>query len=98
VGSIFGAIHCAAWNTNFPSTDEKWMWRACSLMVTAIPVLVAAFFVLDFTMENDMITTILGAILAAAIPSYIILPFATLHTLPPGAFADVNWSVYIPHL
>ncbi|KAJ7700367.1 hypothetical protein B0H17DRAFT_1251230 [Mycena rosella] len=25
-------------------------------------------------------------------------PFTTLRTLPPGAFMDVDWSVYIPHL
>ncbi|KAJ7700419.1 hypothetical protein B0H17DRAFT_1251330 [Mycena rosella] len=28
----------------------------------------------------------------------VILPFTTLRALPPGAFRDVNWSVYIPHL
>jgi hypothetical protein len=28
----------------------------------------------------------------------IILPFTTLRALPLGAFVDVDWSVYIPHL
>ncbi|KAJ7130445.1 hypothetical protein C8R44DRAFT_699614, partial [Mycena epipterygia] len=37
VGTVFGVIHCAAWNTNFPSTIEMWMWRACSLIVATIP-------------------------------------------------------------
>ncbi|KAF7328805.1 hypothetical protein MVEN_02509400 [Mycena venus] len=27
----------------------------------------------------------------------IILSFTTLRALPPGAFVDVNWSIYIPH-
>ncbi|KAJ7860427.1 hypothetical protein B0H14DRAFT_576283 [Mycena olivaceomarginata] len=26
------------------------------------------------------------------------LPFTGLRALPPGAFADVDWSLYIPHL
>ncbi|KAJ7311430.1 hypothetical protein DFH08DRAFT_943778 [Mycena albidolilacea] len=38
---IFGAIHCAAWNANFPSVNEKWMWRACSLLVAAFPPVMA---------------------------------------------------------
>ncbi|KAJ6509807.1 hypothetical protein DFH09DRAFT_1374632 [Mycena vulgaris] len=106
VGTIFGAIHCAAWKTDFPSTGEMWMWRVCSLLVTAIPGLIAAFFILDETVNNTVvITTIAAAITLAGIPTYIIarlflltLPFTALRALPPGAFADVNWSVYIPHL
>ncbi|KAJ6491470.1 hypothetical protein DFH09DRAFT_1338529 [Mycena vulgaris] len=41
----------------------------------------------------------------ATIPTYIIarlflivLPFTTLCSLPPGAFTDVDWTVYIPHI
>ncbi|KAJ6565615.1 hypothetical protein DFH09DRAFT_1157669 [Mycena vulgaris] len=105
VGSIFGTIHCAAWHTDFPSTDEMLMWRVCSLMVTVIPMLLAGLLILGMTLENDMIQKIFGAIFAAVAPIYIIirlfliiLPFITLHKLPPGAFADVNWSVYVPHL
>ncbi|KAJ6565519.1 hypothetical protein DFH09DRAFT_1314816 [Mycena vulgaris] len=105
VGTIFGAIHCAAWNTDFSSTDEMWMWRACSLMVTAIPVLLAALPIMGVTLENVATITTGSVIFIAAIPSYIIarvfliiLPFTALRALPPGVFMDVNWSVYIPHL
>ncbi|KAJ6565591.1 hypothetical protein DFH09DRAFT_1363772 [Mycena vulgaris] len=104
VGTIFGAIHCAAWNTDFPSTDEMWMWRAFSLMVTVIPMLIAAIFILAWTTEINTIYLTTG-IFEFWIPTYIIarlfligLPFTALRALPPGAFADVNWSVYIPHL
>ncbi|KAJ6573001.1 hypothetical protein DFH09DRAFT_1032472 [Mycena vulgaris] len=105
VGTIFGAIHCAAWNTDFSSTAEMWMWRACSLLVTAIPMLPAPFSYLDDDAENYTILTILVVISIAGIPTYIIarlfliiLPFIALRALPPGVFTDVNWSVYIPHL
>ncbi|KAJ7700381.1 hypothetical protein B0H17DRAFT_1047119 [Mycena rosella] len=27
----------------------------------------------------------------------IVLPFKPLRAVPPGAFTDVNWSIYIPH-
>ncbi|KAJ6573021.1 hypothetical protein DFH09DRAFT_1362189 [Mycena vulgaris] len=105
VGTIFGGIHSAAWNIDFPSTNKMWMWRACSLMVTTIPVILAALFVLGVTMDTDLIATIWAVTSVAGIPIYIIarlfliiLPFTTLRALPPGAFTDVNWSIYIPHL
>ncbi|KAJ6573013.1 hypothetical protein DFH09DRAFT_1459299 [Mycena vulgaris] len=105
VGSIFGAIHCAAWNADFSSTAEMWMWRECSLLVTAIPMPIAALSILDVTTENAVIDTIYGTTFIARIPSYIIarlflivLPFTALRALPLGNFTDVNWSVYIPHL
>ncbi|KAJ6565635.1 hypothetical protein DFH09DRAFT_1314930 [Mycena vulgaris] len=101
VGTVFGAIHCAAWNSDFPSAAERSMWREFSLIVSAIPVLVpAAVFILRS--REDLQTNIMIAI-ALAVPAYtttflIILPFIALRALPRGAFTDVNWSVYIPHL
>ncbi|KAL8637636.1 MAG: hypothetical protein Q9228_005111 [Teloschistes exilis] len=29
----YGAIHAAAWNDHFPSTTEKWLWRASSAYI-----------------------------------------------------------------
>ncbi|KAJ6573011.1 hypothetical protein DFH09DRAFT_1459296 [Mycena vulgaris] len=104
VGTIFGAIHCAAWNVDFSSTAEMWMWRVCSLLVTAIPVLLAAFFIFILTMTMDLNDVIVLILFIAGVLIYIIarlflitLPFTALRALPPGTFADVNWSVYIPH-
>jgi hypothetical protein len=39
VGAIFGAIHCAAWNSHFLSADEKWMWWSGALLVTTVPLI-----------------------------------------------------------
>jgi len=111
VGSIFGAIHCSAWNAAFPTAEEMWTWRGCSLSVTAIPVFLAALLVLSEVTKNTFIQVekdfmSIGKFqIQASIPIYILarislitLPFMALRALPPGAFVDVNWSVYIPHL
>jgi hypothetical protein len=109
VGTLFGAIHCAAWNANFPSTAEMWAWRASSLLVAGTPVIgcigaLASIFD-DETIPFRDATRILKFVFVPAIPSYflartflILIPFTTLRALPPGAFIDVDWSVYIPHL
>ncbi|MCJ1329161.1 hypothetical protein MMC10_005839 [Thelotrema lepadinum] len=30
---IYGAIHVAAWNTQFPSTLDQWLWRSAALVL-----------------------------------------------------------------
>ncbi|KAJ7130477.1 hypothetical protein C8R44DRAFT_872278 [Mycena epipterygia] len=110
VGTIFGAIHCVAWSMDFPSTIEMWMWRSCSLIVTTIPAPLG-FFTAWYNATaagsaiEDTLHTIAGIILAISIPLYPLArlfltttPFTSLRALPPGAFIDVDWSIYIPHL
>ncbi|KAJ7306210.1 hypothetical protein DFH08DRAFT_1088986 [Mycena albidolilacea] len=113
-GSVFGAIHCAAWNTDFPTTAEIWLWRSCSLTIAAIPVvlLLAGFLIgsidntpLKQTKLGNAIYAILGFVMFGTFPIYIAarliliaLPLAVLRSLPPSVFVDVNWSMYIPHI
>jgi hypothetical protein len=163
VGIVFGAIHCIAWNSSFPTAEEKWMWRSCALIVAAIPAAILALFVVNEAVnrvflshgkpkpeeegddasralmtggDSDVRLTLLREpeslsespsvvsrasstalsirkyvsatfirIFYTSIPIYILarlflttLPFTGLRALPPGAFADVDWSLYIPHL
>ncbi|KAJ7079024.1 hypothetical protein C8R44DRAFT_754740 [Mycena epipterygia] len=110
VGAVFGALHCAAWNADFPSTIEKWMWRSCSLLVATIPAALGFVGVLyDATTAgsviDDTVKIIFGITFVVSIPLYpiarlflITIPFTSLRALPPGALIDVDWSVYIPHL
>jgi hypothetical protein len=105
VGTVFGAIHCAAWNADFPTTAEKWMWRSCSSLIVAIPAVFLLLAVLTFIVKSDRMQEMIGSGLVMSIPIYviarlilIILPLVALRSLPPGALVDVNWSVYIPHL
>jgi hypothetical protein len=108
VGAVFGAIHCAAWNADFPTTAEMWMWRSCSSLIVAIPVififLVALVAIADID-ESQLRKAKLAIGIFVPISIYviarlalIILPLVAMRSLPLGALMDVNWSVYIPHL
>ncbi|KAJ7831567.1 hypothetical protein B0H13DRAFT_2679313 [Mycena leptocephala] len=103
VGTVFGAIHCAAWNADFPTTAEKWMWRSCSSLIVAIPVIIILAVVLlgltNLQLGDEMIG--LGAVILIYVIArliLILLPLVALRSLPSGVFVDVNWSRYIPHL
>ena len=45
-GTIFGGLHCLAWNLHFPSHTEKIMWRVCSILITALPTSSIPFIIL----------------------------------------------------
>ncbi|KAJ7863511.1 hypothetical protein B0H14DRAFT_3607863 [Mycena olivaceomarginata] len=47
VGTVFGVIHCAAWNAHFPIADEMLLWRSCALVVSATPFGVTSLFLLS---------------------------------------------------
>jgi hypothetical protein len=41
IASVFGAIHFATWNS---AAKEQWLWQACTVCTTGIPLLVIALF------------------------------------------------------
>ncbi|KAJ7331309.1 hypothetical protein DFH08DRAFT_966333 [Mycena albidolilacea] len=111
-GSVFGAIHCAAWNTDFPTTTQMTMWRSCSALITAAPVviilslaLIAALYRIprlatDTAWMSPLLIAPVGAF-AIYIPArlvLIVLPFLELRSLPLSALEDIDWSRYIPHI
>jgi len=45
ISVIFGALHCLAWNFQFPSPVEQWFWRSTSLAITLIPSLHVVYLI-----------------------------------------------------
>ncbi|KAJ7903369.1 hypothetical protein B0H14DRAFT_2664676 [Mycena olivaceomarginata] len=79
-----------------------WIWRSCSLSVTVIPILWLPSVLLTlidfFAVFGVMVPYLLPLIYVLARIPLLFLPFMALRSLPPAVFADINWSVYIPHL
>ncbi|KAF7349993.1 hypothetical protein MVEN_01300800 [Mycena venus] len=113
-GTVFGAIHCAAWNTDFLTAVERWIWRSSSVVILTVPVVLFVDALLGFIIETTAFgEKNLGAIALtiaemvfygsslmyiAARLILIALPVAALRFLRSSAFMDVNWSAYIPHI
>ncbi|KAJ6460921.1 hypothetical protein C8R45DRAFT_1179533, partial [Mycena sanguinolenta] len=112
-GTIFGIIQCAAWKAHFPSTDERLLWRSCSLVVASVPLVLAVSMTLTLLVkklifhEYSTFKEIFGITVNVNGPAdlvYVVarlilitLAFTTLRALPPAAFVDVNWTTYVPH-
>ncbi|KAJ7079002.1 hypothetical protein C8R44DRAFT_895779 [Mycena epipterygia] len=103
VGTIFSVVHCAAWNTNFPSTIKKWMWRVCSLLVATIPAVFGLVGPLGISAQGaaieDTLHTILGILVFVSTPLYpitrlflITISSTSLRALLPGVLIGVSIS------
>ena len=109
-GVIFGGLHCIGWNFTYATSFEQHLWRASSLAITVIPLIVAP---IDYVLENyeldkgflkvvrltlDVIMTILLFIYVPTRLTLIGQAFALLRKQPQDAFLSVDWNQYIPHL
>ncbi|KAJ7136298.1 hypothetical protein C8R43DRAFT_612612 [Mycena crocata] len=102
VATVFGAIHCSAWNSDFPSATEKWLWRISSLVVTAIPMFIVLAEMRPHRMQGSArIVPLFGVTVGIYVLSrlvLIVLPFTTLRLVPADALRDVDWAAYMPHM
>ncbi|KIM24455.1 hypothetical protein M408DRAFT_317699 [Serendipita vermifera MAFF 305830] len=114
LGSAFGAIHCIAWLSEFPSRSELVIWRISCVAMIVVPCIVTLFCVVAAADErmggNDprwMLSILIictGLIIVSAwlyIASRIatlVIAFTTLRSLPPVAYTTVDWTTFIPHI
>ncbi|KIK51314.1 hypothetical protein GYMLUDRAFT_181609 [Collybiopsis luxurians FD-317 M1] len=109
---LFGAIHCIAWAFAFPSTVERVSWRIASVIVTCAPLCLAFMVYFGDPDEYDLPSPwdsllghtvfVFGLVLSFTYIlsriTLIVLPFLALRDLPTGAFENVEWTSFIPHI
>ena len=108
--TFFGAIHCAAWHSPFPSRAEELSWRICATITTSMPVLASGALIcfndddMDKYMSKNANTVLNGfAIIFItvlyAVPRLIliVLAFTALRMQPSDAYQTVNWTQYLPN-
>ena len=100
----FGALHCMAWNSQFPTLKEQLAWRICSATTTAVPalyVLRAELLDLGNVILLDVLAPylilVMNSIYVSGRITLIVLAFISLRALPADAFRTIDWNSYIPH-
>ncbi|THU93039.1 hypothetical protein K435DRAFT_967452 [Dendrothele bispora CBS 962.96] len=110
---VFGGIHCAPWDSTFPTHIEQSLWRVSAVTVTAFPLVMLLFTVIvaflaayDSKMAIKMISVMLLFTDLFLLPlayiwariTLIVIAFMELRALPPGAYQTVDWARFIPHI
>ena len=112
VATVFGAIHCIPWSFHFATLQELWVWRISAIFISGLPISVVAsgLFAARFFNENqptwmkvcESFMTLIGNALSSlyiiARIALLVLPFVALRALPPGAYVQLNWVSFLPHI
>ena len=113
VSIVFGAIHCIAWSFHFATLQERWAWRISAIFVSGLPIVIVVFSgLLTIFDEKEHKTAgiklyegILVWILMSMACLYIfariallVLPFVALRAVVPGAYVQLNWISFLPHI
>lgn len=103
----FGALHLLAWNSSFPTSKERLVWRVCSIATTTLPALGVVGVYLVYSLDGSRLETLhklarpfcysLTCPYAIGRIGLIVLAFMALRDLPASAYLTVDWNKYIPH-
>ena len=109
VATVFGAIHCIPWSFYFATLQERCVWRMSAILILGVPIYFAIFSLFPHKGNNatwmkvnmltsDLICTIMTFLYIAARIVLLVLPFVLLRALPPGAYVQLNWVSFLPHI
>ncbi|KIM22980.1 hypothetical protein M408DRAFT_78246 [Serendipita vermifera MAFF 305830] len=114
LGIAFGAIHCIAWSSKFPSHSEAVLWRISCIAMITLPFITTIACLIELAHQRtEKVTTRVVNIIFCIGSVFLILSawlymvgriatlviaFATLRSLPPAAYATVGWTSLVPHI
>ncbi|KAG9741789.1 hypothetical protein KCU59_g7320, partial [Aureobasidium melanogenum] len=99
--TTLGAVHCAAWNFEFPGRVEMWAWRGCALGSTILPLFLLVWheLYLRFAFTKHMVFSIVvlvGFMLYGFTRLFIMVEMVRcLFFLPVEAFVT-TWTINLP--
>ena len=106
---VFGSILCFAWSFHFATLQERWVWRISAILVLGVPIslpfgLIFAYQgnnptwmkVSDFLVVLFLFVRVFLYIIARMV--LLVLPFVALRALPPGAYVQLDWVSFLPHI
>lgn len=109
IAGAFGAIHCLAWNSHFPTRAEQIIWQTSSLIVAIIgggSFIVALNVPDDSPFFEDIDKSVISfvtvvfpcALYCCARICLLVLALLALRSLPFEAFVSPSWPSIIPHV
>ncbi|KAF9008026.1 hypothetical protein BDQ17DRAFT_1237502 [Cyathus striatus] len=98
-----GLVHCIAWNSDFPSTAERTLWRISSILTATAPLLDTAIdwqhVCLNIVLWVTTVVVFIGLPFYVVARLYLLMEaFLSLRALPPSAFDTVEWVYFFPHI
>lgn len=106
-GVLFGAVHCLAWDSPFPTPAERLTWRICAASTTGLaPVISRGMYLLSVPRDRDadsvsklwVLTLFFIGLYVIGRITLIVLAFTALRALPADVYQTIDWTNYLPHV
>ncbi|KAI4151430.1 MAG: hypothetical protein LQ340_003495 [Diploschistes diacapsis] len=110
-GTIFGSIHCAAWNFQLPTTVEQLLWRVSCLVILIMPLMGALMYAtirheaMAEGRTDNKTNRWLKPLGYSLVPLYLLARlyltveiFRSLAYLPASAYGSVSLPNWLPHV
>jgi len=99
IGCIFNGVHIMAWNFQFPTLVERWLWRCCSLIACAAIVEQYLSFFLGQRKLTLLLTGGLGSPLYLISRLYLMVEACvSLRSVPPAMYESSAWQNELPFI
>ena len=100
-GSLFGGVHCIAWNFEFPTTVERWLWRASGVCIIIMAMSLAPFYLWQDTIPSSWKWYLDrgAAIVYAVLRLYLMVEvFLEFRAMSAGVYDTLEWTLFIPNI
>lgn len=103
---LVGSVHCLGWQFQFLSYLEKIVWCVCSMLITAIPALLVVYYPANKQVQKmgvphysaNYVGMVMLPCYTLARAALLIEAFIVLRNIPEGAFVEVKWIQFLPHI
>ena len=104
--ALFGGVHCIAWNFEFPTVVERWLWRAsggCIMFMAAIsPICLRRFRIVsswkDIIADRGIAVICLGVVYLVLRLYLMVEVFIAFRAMPAGVYDTPDWTLYVPNI
>jgi len=99
---IFGACHLIAWKDVFVNSNGQLLWRICSIVVTALPLVTLIPTIGMGNESTKEISTVVVVFFAfvyiSARVSLLFLTGLSFWSLQAGVYTQTRWATFLPRI
>lgn len=102
---IYAGLHATAWNAQFPSPIERWVWRGSCIIIGTAPLGLSLLVSIEDSISSRKATVVvvvtqqlLKVVYLVATAALFVESFLCLRSVPSSVYETVAWANYIPHI
>jgi hypothetical protein len=105
---VYSGVHAASWNSQFPTTIERLLWRIAIVAITGGSLCIWGLFKFSAKFAKDSVGRswiasvmgVIGFVIVVMRLYFVVEAFASFRSLPFTAYDTVGWinSVPLPHI